>query len=65
TRVSTIGSSIDDFKRTEIHLMFDELVEEILAQREKDHKAKEKKEKAKKKAAKPKQKKVSMKKKKK
>ena len=64
SRVCTIGSSIDDFKRTEIHLMFDELVEEILAQREKDHKAKEKKERAKKKAAKPKQKKVSKKKKK-
>jgi hypothetical protein len=43
TRVVTVESKIDKFKRTEIHLTFDELIEEILAQKEKDHKAKEKK----------------------
>lgn len=49
TRVVTIGSTLDKFKRTEIHHTFDELIEEILAKREKAQKAKEKKEKDKKK----------------
>jgi hypothetical protein len=43
TRIVTIGSSLDEFKRNEIHHIFDDLIEEILAQREKEHKAKEKK----------------------
>jgi len=43
TRVVTIGSSLDKFKRNEIHHTFDDLIEEILAQREKEQKAKEKK----------------------
>ena len=43
TRVVTIGSSFDKFKRNEVHHTADELIEEILAQREKEHKAKEKK----------------------
>ncbi|MFW9805252.1 MAG: hypothetical protein ACFFFK_00820 [Candidatus Thorarchaeota archaeon] len=41
TRLFTIGASFDKFKRTEIQHIFDELIEEILAQREKDHMAKE------------------------
>ncbi|MHA2396704.1 MAG: hypothetical protein ACXAC0_08365 [Candidatus Thorarchaeota archaeon] len=59
TRIVTIGSSLDEFKRTEIHHIFDELIEEILAQREKEQKAKEKKkkEKVKKKKGKVKEKK--------
>lgn len=56
TRVFTIGASIDEFKRTEIHHIFDELVEEILAQREKEHIAKEMK--GKKKETTPKKKKT-------
>ena len=43
TRVFTMGSSMDDFKRNEIHHIFDELIEEILSMREKEHMAKEKK----------------------
>jgi hypothetical protein len=42
TRVVTIGSALDEFKRTEIHHTFDELIEEILARRKKEQKAKEK-----------------------
>ncbi|MHA2353485.1 MAG: hypothetical protein ACXABX_10235 [Candidatus Thorarchaeota archaeon] len=59
TRIVTIGSSLDEFKRTEIHHTFDELIEEILAQREKEQKVKErkKKEKVKKKKGKVKEKK--------
>jgi hypothetical protein len=49
TRIVTIESAVDDFKRNEIHHTFDDLVEEILTQKEKEHKAKEKKEKGKKK----------------
>ena len=45
TRVVTIGSSVDKFKRNEIHHTADELIEEILAQKDKEHKAKEKKKK--------------------
>lgn len=48
TRVCTIGSTLDEFKRAEIHHTFDELIEEILAQRDKEKKAKEKKDKKKK-----------------
>ena len=47
TRIVTIGSVLDKFKRTEIHHTFDELIEEILARREKTQKAKKKKEKEK------------------
>jgi hypothetical protein len=47
TRVVTIGSSFDEFKRNEVHHTFDELIEEILAQREKEQKAKDKKKKEK------------------
>ena len=47
TRVVTIGSALDKFKRTEIHHIFDELIEEILARREKEQKAKKSKEKQK------------------
>jgi len=43
TRVVTIESSLDEFKRNEIHHCADDLIEEILALREKEHKAKEKK----------------------
>ena len=56
TRIVTIGSSLDDFKRTEIHHTFDDLIEEILAQREKEQKAKEKKKKEKEKSKKKKEK---------
>ncbi len=41
TRVVTVGSSLDEFKRNEIHHYFDELVDEILALREKEHMLKE------------------------
>ncbi len=44
TRVVTIGSSVDEFKRNEIHHTFDELIEEILTLREKGQKAKEQEE---------------------
>jgi hypothetical protein len=47
TRVCAVGSSLDEFKRTQILHIFDELIEEILAQREKEQKAKEKKKKEK------------------
>lgn len=43
TRIVTIESTLDEFKRNEIHHTFDNLMDEILAQREKEHKAKEKK----------------------
>jgi len=58
TRVCTIGPELDEFKRTEIHHTFDELMEEILAQREKERKKKEAKkiDKEKKKADKSKKK---------
>ena len=66
TRVCTIGASLDEYKRTEIHHTFDELMEEILALREKEQKAKEKKKKEKaKKKKKEKTKKATTKKKKK
>jgi hypothetical protein len=42
TRVVTVESGIDEFKRTEIHHTFDDLIEEILVLREKEHRAKEK-----------------------
>ncbi|MFW9982060.1 MAG: hypothetical protein ACFFE3_09125 [Candidatus Thorarchaeota archaeon] len=42
TRVVTIGSTIDDFKRAEIHHTFDDLMEEILSKREKEKEAKKK-----------------------
>ena len=45
TRVRTVGLTLDEFTRAEIHHTFDELIEEILALREKEHKAKEKKKK--------------------
>ncbi|MFX1483427.1 MAG: hypothetical protein ACFFCP_09580 [Promethearchaeota archaeon] len=54
TRVVTIESEIDEFKRAEIHLYFDELIEEILANIEKEKKAKAKKVKEKPKAVKKK-----------
>jgi hypothetical protein len=44
TRIVTIGSSLDEFKRNEIHHIFDDLIEEILAQREKEHKGKDEEE---------------------
>ena len=47
TRVVTVGSVIDDFKRTEIHHISDELIEEILARKKKEQKAKKAKEKQK------------------
>lgn len=47
TRVVTIGSTLDKFKRTEIHHTFDELIEEILARLKKEQKAKKAKEKQK------------------
>ncbi len=47
TRVVTVESKLDEYKRTEIHHTFDELIEEILAQKEKEHKAKDKKKKEK------------------
>ncbi len=47
TRVVTVGSSLDEFKRNEIHHCFDELVDEILALREKEHKMKDSKKKEK------------------
>ncbi|MFW9787640.1 MAG: hypothetical protein ACFFE2_03310 [Candidatus Thorarchaeota archaeon] len=47
TRVCTIGPSFDEFKRAEVHHTFDELIEEILAQREKEQKSKDKKKKKK------------------
>ncbi|MHA1962981.1 MAG: hypothetical protein ACXACG_03850 [Candidatus Thorarchaeota archaeon] len=59
TRVVTIESTLDEYKRNEIHHTFDDLIEEILAQREKEHKAKvkkKKKEKDKKKKGKDKKK---------
>ncbi|MBY8996125.1 MAG: hypothetical protein KGD60_00240 [Candidatus Thorarchaeota archaeon] len=65
TRVVTVESALDKFKRTEIHHIFDELMEEILAQREKEHKAKEKKKKEKGEKQKEKTKKTTTKKKKK
>ncbi|MHA2178121.1 MAG: hypothetical protein ACXAAO_13540 [Candidatus Thorarchaeota archaeon] len=40
TRVVTVGSVLDKFKRTEIHHTFDELIEEILARKERKQKAK-------------------------
>ena len=43
TRVVTVGSTLDKFKRTEIHHIFDELIEEILARKEKKKKAQDKK----------------------
>ena len=43
TRIVTIESALDEYKRTEIHHTFDELIEEILAQREKEQKVKQKK----------------------
>ncbi|MGY5856407.1 MAG: hypothetical protein RTS72_07380 [Candidatus Thorarchaeota archaeon] len=43
TRICTVGSTLDEFKRAQIHHIFDELIEEILAQKDKDQKAKEKK----------------------
>ncbi|MFX1559494.1 MAG: hypothetical protein ACFFBL_02790 [Promethearchaeota archaeon] len=63
TRTVTIGSSLDNFKRTEIHLTFDDLIEEILALREKEHRAKEKRKKEKSKKKKEKDTKKSKKKK--
>lgn len=48
TRVVTIGSSIDEFKRNEIHHTFDRLIEEILFLREKEQRATKKKVKKKK-----------------
>lgn len=45
TRVCTVGSTLDEFTRTQIHHTFDELMEEILSLREKKKKAKEKKKK--------------------
>jgi hypothetical protein len=47
TRVCTVGSTLDEFTRAEIHHTFDELIEEILVMREKEKKAKEKKKKEK------------------
>ena len=52
TRTVTIGSSIDEFKRNEIHHVFDELIDEILALKEKEQKAKETKKKLKEKVTK-------------
>jgi hypothetical protein len=49
TRVCTVGTSLDEFQRTKVHHTFDELIEEILAQKEKEKKAKAKKAKDKKK----------------
>ncbi len=49
TRVCTVGSTLDEFQHTQIHHTFDELIEEILALRDKEKKAKEKKKKDKKK----------------
>lgn len=43
TRVVTIESTLDQFKRTEIHHIFDDLMDEILAKREKEKKAEKKK----------------------
>lgn len=43
TRVCTVGSTLDEFQRTQIHHTFDELIEEILALKDKEKKAKEKK----------------------
>jgi len=65
TRICTIGSTLDEFKRAEIHHTFDELIEEILAQKDKEHKAKEKKKKEKAAKKKEKAKKTTTKKKKK
>ena len=65
TRVVTIESTLDEYKRNEIHHTFDDLIEEILAQREKEHKAKEKKKKEKASKKKVKDKKTTDKKKKK
>jgi len=65
TRVVTVGSALDEYKRTEIHHTFDELIEEILAQRDKEQKAKEKKKKDKVKKKKETVKKTTQKKKKK
>ena len=48
TRVCTVGSTLDEFQRTQIHHIFDELIEEILALRDKEKKVKEKKKKDKK-----------------
>jgi hypothetical protein len=47
TRVVTVESKLDAYKRNEIHHTFDELIEEILAQREKEHKVKDTKKKEK------------------
>lgn len=47
TRIVTVGSVLDKYKRTEIHHTFDELIEEILAKRKKEQKAKSVKEKKK------------------
>ncbi len=52
TRVVSITSTLDEFKRTEINHIFDDLIEEILAKREKEQKAKSKKTKEKEKAKK-------------
>jgi hypothetical protein len=47
TRVVTVGSVLDKFKRTEIHHISDELIEEILARKKKEKKKKQAKEKQK------------------
>lgn len=52
TRVVTVGSSIDEFKRNEIHHTFDRLIEEILFLRDKEHQLTKKKVKEKKKVKK-------------
>ncbi len=64
TRVVTVGSTLDEYERVEINHIFDELVEEILAQKEKEKKAKEKKKKEKASKKKVKEKKKTTKKKK-